>query len=133
MQARTRGFQQKVLLEYAAYRLYNLITPLSFRARLANIDYRRRQTAGRTPRRVGFFIEDFSDVAKRNGLDRRHAGALVPLSQLDPAAGARFGLFEDMISNYDWSMRAGPAGEDCCHNARLADGRRGGRSITGAL
>ena len=35
----TPGFQQKVLLEYAAYRLYNLMSPLSFRARLANIDY----------------------------------------------------------------------------------------------
>jgi hypothetical protein len=24
-----------------------------------------------------------------------------------------------MISNHDWSMRAGPAGKDCCHNAEL--------------
>jgi hypothetical protein len=29
----------KVLLEYSAYRLYNLMTQQSFRARLANIDY----------------------------------------------------------------------------------------------
>ena len=36
---RSEGFQQKVLLEYAAYRLYNLMTPLSFRARLATVDY----------------------------------------------------------------------------------------------
>jgi hypothetical protein len=28
-----------------------------------------------------------------------------------------------MISNYDWSMRAAPKGEDCCHNGRmLTDG-----------
>ena len=24
-----------------------------------------------------------------------------------------------MIGNLDWSMRAGPAGEGCCHNSRL--------------
>ena len=33
------SFQQYVLLEYAAYRLYNLLTPRSFRVRLANITY----------------------------------------------------------------------------------------------
>jgi hypothetical protein len=24
-----------------------------------------------------------------------------------------------MIANHDWSMRAGPAGRECCHNAEL--------------
>jgi hypothetical protein len=28
-------------------------------------------------------------------------------------------LFQDMIANHDWSMRAGPAGKPCCHNAEL--------------
>ena len=36
---RDAAFQQKLLLEYSAYRLFNLMTPQSFRARLANIDY----------------------------------------------------------------------------------------------
>ena len=118
---RDAGFQQKVLLEYSAYRLYNLITPLSFRARLANIDY--VDDSGRPYiSRVGFFIEDFDDVGKRNGLRDAHAPSLIPLSQIDPAAGARFGVFEYMISNYDWSMRAAPKGEECCHNGRLLAG-----------
>jgi hypothetical protein len=118
---RDNGFQQKVLLEYAAYRLYNLMTPLSFRARLANIDY--VNDDGRPYiSRVGFFIEDFDDVAKRNGMRDAHMGSMVPLSQLDPAAGARFAVFEYMISNYDWSMRAAPQGEECCHNGRLLAG-----------
>ena len=64
---REAGFQQKVLLEYSAYRLYNLMTEQSFRARLANIDY---VDANGRPyvSRVGYFIEDFDDVAKRNGM-----------------------------------------------------------------
>jgi len=118
---RDAGFQQKVLLEYSAYRLYNLMTPLSFRARLANIDY--VDDSGRPYiSRVGFFIEDFDDVAKRNGLRDAHAPSLIPLSQIDAAAGARFGVFEYMISNYDWSMRAAPKNEECCHNGRLLAG-----------
>jgi hypothetical protein len=115
---RSDSFQQKVLLEYSAYRLYNLMTPESFRARLANIDY--LDESGRPYiSRVGFFVEDFSDVAKRNGMTQAHMGALVPLEQIDPTAGARVALFEDMISNYDWSLRAGPQGTECCHNTRL--------------
>jgi hypothetical protein len=115
---RSPEFQQKVLLEYSAYRLYNLMTPESFRARLANIDYL-DETGRPYISRVGFFVEDFGDVAKRNGMTQAHMGAVVPLAQIDPAGGARFAVFEDMISNYDWSMRAGPKGTECCHNARL--------------
>jgi hypothetical protein len=119
---RDPGFQQKVLLEYSAYRLYNLMSPVSFRARLANIDY---LDAKGTPvvSRLGFFIEDFGDVAKRNGLKVAKMGSVVPLQQIDPVSGARFAVFEYMISNYDWSMRAAPQGEECCHNGRmLTDG-----------
>lgn len=122
---RSPEFQQKVLLEYSAYRLYNLMTPLSFRARLANIDY---LDNGRPyVSRIGFFLEDLDDVAKRNGVVSAHMGSLVPLQQIDPASGARFAVFEYMISNYDWSMRAAPKGEECCHNGRmLTDGTPGG-------
>jgi hypothetical protein len=115
---RSADFQQKVLLEYSAYRLYNLMTPQSFRARLANIDY--IDEAGRPYiSRVGYFLEDFGDVAKRNGMTNAHMGTVVPLQQIDAAGGARLAVFEYMISNYDWSMRAGPKGDECCHNARL--------------
>jgi len=121
---RTADFQQKVLLEYSAYRLFNLMTPLSFRARLANIDY--QDEAGKPfVSRVGFFIEDFDDVAKRNGMKDAHQGSLVPLQSLDSAAGGRFAVFEYMISNYDWSMRAATKGDECCHNGRLLTGTPG--------
>jgi hypothetical protein len=122
---RDPGFQQKVLLEYASYRLYNLMTPLSFRARLATIDY--VDASGRPfISRAGFFIEDFDDVARRNGMRDAHAPSTVPLQQIDPVAGARFAVFEYMISNYDWSMRAAPQGEECCHNGRLLAGAPSG-------
>jgi hypothetical protein len=121
---RDAAFQQKVLLEYSAYRLYNMMTQQSFRARLATIDY---VDANGRPyvSRVGYFIEDFDDVAKRNGMTNAHMGSLVPMQQIDATAGARFAVFEYMISNYDWAMVAALKGEECCHNARLMSASAG--------
>ena len=112
------SFQQHVLLEYAAYRLYNRLTPASFRARLATVDY--VDGNGRPyVSRVGFLIEDKDDVARRIGQRSAAVGDRVGSSRLEPRAAARFALFQYMIGNLDWSMRAGPAGEGCCHNSRL--------------
>ena len=111
--------QQHILLDYAAYRMYNLLTLRSFRARLADVDY--RGPDGRPIiSRIGFFIEDERDVAKRNGLHQVKAPeARIPVEALSPSDAARYALFEHMIGNHDWSMRAGPEGEECCHNAKL--------------
>jgi hypothetical protein len=112
------SFQQYVLLEYAAYRMYNLLTPTSFRVRLANIDY--RDANGRPIiSRIGYFLEDLSDVAHRNGLKVVHAGERIPVSYLSAVDAGRYALFEHLLANHDWSMRAGPVGKDCCHNAEL--------------
>ena len=112
------SFQQKVLLEYSVYKMYNLLTPHSFRVRLANIDY-----LGPDGRpiisRIGYFLEDLSDVAKRNGMKQTHAPNIIPASDLSGPDAARYALLQDMVANHDWSMRAGPAGHECCHNAEL--------------
>ncbi|MGE5562821.1 MAG: hypothetical protein ACM3ZV_05855 [Bacillota bacterium] len=112
------SFQQNVLLEYAAYRMYNVLTPHSFLVRLASVDY--RDASGRSiVDRVGYFLEDLGDVAKRNGLKETRAPNLIPVGDLSPPDAARYALFQDMIANHDWSMRAGPEGKPCCHNAEL--------------
>lgn len=117
-----------VLLEYAAYRLYNVLTPKSFDARLATITY--REPDGKpVATRPGFFIEDIKEVARRNGLAEAHGGVRVPLTTLSAPDSALYGLFQHMIANHDWSMRAGPAGEDCCHNAKLIGGLAPGQAI----
>jgi len=115
------GFQQHLLLEYAAYRMFNLISPLSYRARLATVDY--IEPDGRPlASRYGFFIEDTGDMARRNGLQQARTGDRVPSAQIEPRQAARVAMFQYMIGNLDWSMRAGPAGEGCCHNGRLLAG-----------
>jgi len=112
------GHQQYVLLEYAAYRMLNLLSPTGLRARLGSFDY--ADTGGRvTESRIGFFVEDPDDAASRNGLKEIRTTGRIGVAQLDPAAAARAALFEYMIGNTDWSMRAGPANDTCCHNFRL--------------
>lgn len=112
------GFQKYPLLEYSAYRMYQQLTPLGLRARLADIDYRNED--GKTAvHRYGFFLEDVSDAAKRNGLKEIHAPERIAVTTLSPRDAARYALFQHMLGNHDWSMRAGPQGDDCCHNAKL--------------
>jgi hypothetical protein len=112
------SFQQYVLLEYSTYLIYNQLTPASFRARLATIDYVDEANRPITTR-VGYFLEDVDDVASRNAMRHAVTADRISSSQLKPADAARVALFEYMIGNMDWSMRAGPVGEGCCHNTRL--------------
>lgn len=117
----SEGFQQHLLLEYSAYRIFNLISPLSYRARLATVDY--VEANGRpVTTRWGFLIEDLDDLARRNALTPARVGDRIAKEQLEPMQAGRVALFQYMISNFDWSMRAGPAGEGCCHNHRLLAG-----------
>jgi len=115
---RAASFQRHVLLEYAAYRMLDTLTPASLRVRLASIDY--AEANGRLlVSRAGFLIEDPEDSARRNGLREIRLVARIPPGRLDPAAAARAALFQYMIGNLDWSMRAGPMGDSCCHNFKL--------------
>ncbi|HEY0629367.1 MAG TPA: hypothetical protein VGD23_08565 [Sphingomicrobium sp.] len=116
------GFQQHLLMEYATYRMLNQLSPLSYRARLATVDY--AEPSGKvSTSRWGFLIEDVGDVARRNGLTEARVGDRILSTQLEARQAARVALFQYMIGNLDWSMRAGPPGEGCCHNSRLLSGQ----------
>ena len=119
---RSEAYQQHLLMEYSAYRIFNQLTPLSYRVRLATVDYAESDGKVSTSR-WGFFIEDLDDLAKRNGLTEARVGDRVTSAQLEAQQAARVALFQYMIGNLDWSMRAGPAGEGCCHNSRLLTGQ----------
>jgi hypothetical protein len=98
--------------------MLNQLTPRSFRVRLASIDY--QDGTGRPMfTRYGFFIEPLKDLARRNGMRPLQTGAMIPVQDLSPADSTRYALFEHMIANHDWSMRAPSAGKACCHNAEM--------------
>lgn len=111
-------YQQDVYLEYSAYHLYRALTPQSFNVRLAKVDYATEDGQSITTR-YGFFLEDISDVARRNGQSRFKGAKKISQTQLDPEAAARFAVFQYMISNLDWAMTANAGDRECCHNSRL--------------
>jgi len=116
------GYDQHIVLEYLAYRLYNLVTPMSLRVRAAEVTYKSgADDPGLT--RFGYLIETVNAAADRNDRDELAAvSRQVSKSQLDPKATAMATLFEYMIGNLDWEYLAGPPGS-CCHNAKLIAAR----------
>lgn len=120
--------EQTLLREYAAYRLYNLVTPESLRVRLARVTY--IDDGKEVANRLGFFIEDADDAARR--LERKEIDTGdISVSWLDQQDAARYALFQYMIGNTDWSMVLGPQGDNCCHNSRLlGDDKAARRSLT---
>ena len=110
------GFDQFLLKEYAAYRLYNQLTDKSLKVRLARIRY---VDAGKlVAERMGFFIEDIDDAGRRLGMKKVEASG-IRTSALNREDAARLTLFQYMIGNLDWDMTHGPTPNECCHNSKL--------------
>jgi hypothetical protein len=115
-----QSYEQLVVLEYLAYRLLNVITPLSYRVRAVNVTFIDTDHRRGNDTHFGYLIEDEHEVAHRNHLHALNVGTgVINASELDGAGASRFALFEYMISNLDWDMVAGPQGASCCHNAKL--------------
>ena len=108
--------EQTMLREYAAYRLYNLVTPESLQVRLARVTYMDGDQAVTT--RLGFFIEDADDAARRLGMKEVNIGDIA-VNAINRQDSARYGVFQYLIGNTDWAMVVGPDPLDCCHNTKL--------------
>jgi len=105
-------YEQFIYREYLAYRIYNTLLPhQAFRARLAKVSYIDRVSGKPSGTRVGMFLEDEGDVAKRM------EGRVVELQRLlfenlDSDALMPMMIFEYMIGNTDFSIYA-------LHNVRI--------------
>jgi hypothetical protein len=112
------AYEQRVVLEHLAYRMYNVITPMSFRVRSAEVTYRDGPSA-KGVTRFGYVLEDLNDLADRNDVKALDlASKQFTPAQFDQHAAARAALFEFMIGNLDWDFTAGPKDTTCCHNSR---------------
>jgi hypothetical protein len=109
-------YDQYVLQEYLVYRVYNLLTDLSFRARLARVTYVDSDGKRDSLTRYGFLLEPLDAMARRNGWQALRVPA-VPPQIVDPQSLALVGVFQYMIGNPDYSLFSVEPGEDaCCHN-----------------
>jgi len=100
-----RGNQNYVLEEYLIYRVYNLLTERSFRARLARVTYVDAQGKHPPDMRYAFFVEDDDRMARRAKADVLEQKG-VSQNDVDPEQMTLVAVFQYMIGNTDFAVSA---------------------------
>lgn len=99
----SNSFKEFVKKEYIVYKLYNLISPYSFRVRLCNITYADSKKPEDSSTHYGFLLESIKDVGKRND-KKEYKGLIRNQEALDKDNLDKLVLFEYLIGNLDWSI-----------------------------
>lgn len=114
--------QTNLLQEYAAYKIFNLLSDVSYRVRLLRIAY--TDTEGELPEsafdQYGFVIESAAELAERVGGELVQETGVM-LSTLDDRQAATVYIFQYLIGNTDWSLVMADEDDTCCHNGDLLD------------
>lgn len=93
-----------VVREYLVYKLYNLITDRSFRARLVRVVYADSEKGKDTDPLYGMLLEDEDHMAQRNSCELLKINGLRP-NKTEPDPFLTMAVFEFMIGNTDWSVQ----------------------------
>jgi len=92
-----------VTREWMIYRIYNLVTPKSFKARLVSVELYDTKKKKSTSPFYGILLEDDKQMAKRN------EDVLIKLQlrpeQTDSMDFLKMAVFEYLIGNTDWSVQ----------------------------
>jgi hypothetical protein len=91
-----------VLKEYLAYKMYNAVTPLSFRVRLMRVSFEDTQGKIKKYTTWGFFIEDVDAMAKRN--KTKEFEFATEQKRTEQERMTLVALFQYLIGNTDWSV-----------------------------
>ncbi|MCH7853315.1 MAG: hypothetical protein IIB76_03180 [Proteobacteria bacterium] len=112
--------EKNTLEEFAAYKIFNLISDMSYRVRLLRVAYTDTDEPGKGKllQRYGFLIESESQLAARTGGKPVRVDGLLRRS-LDENQAAVVFVFQYLIGNTDWSLVTGDDEEICCHNGDL--------------
>jgi hypothetical protein len=108
-------YEQALLREYLAYRIFNLMTDASFRVRLMRVKYIDSGEKNREQETFAFLIEHDKQLAKRIGLDQNEIEA-TEIGYLDRAHTNLASVFQYLIGNTDFSPIRAAEGLPCCHN-----------------
>ena len=108
--------------EYATYRIFNLLTPTSYRVRPVRVTYNDtgNRTKSKAATRYGFLIESADNLAQRTGSGVPELEG-VRLSRMDPDHMALVYVFQYLVGNTDWSLVTGDGSSYCCHNGLLLE------------
>lgn len=94
--------ERLVLMEYLTYKIYNLLTDMSFRVRLAQMTYKDKNNKTKPYTQYAFFIEDVDDMAKRNNCREYEKSAAAVYTNRNQTLV--MSVFQYMIGNLDWSI-----------------------------
>jgi hypothetical protein len=95
-----------VIREYLIYKLYNLISPRSFKARLAQVEFEDSLGKRKPETHYCFLLEDDKEVAKRNN-GFIWEQTMVPMTNTDRAEFKKITVFQYMICNEESTVNDG--------------------------
>jgi hypothetical protein len=113
-------YESDVLEEYAAYRIFSLLSDVSYRVRLVHLTFNDTDDELKEAYRKshGFLIEPLEQLVSRvDGSLSELTG--ISLRQLDENQAALVYVFQYLIANTDWSFVTAEQDEYCCHNIEL--------------
>jgi hypothetical protein len=103
--------KQYLLKEFIIYKIYNILTDMSFRVRLLNLKWQDTTNKGKSLTEYAFLLEDSKDLAQRNGCAEMKQ-VKIKTEATDRKQMTLVAIFEYMIGNTDWAVPAN-------HNTKL--------------
>ncbi len=98
-----RDYEQYIIQEYLAYRLYNVLTESSFRVRLARMTYVDTGGKGDSITKYTFFVEHADQLAARHRMTTLDEQG-ISQDTVDPDMLTLMLVFQYVIANTDWSV-----------------------------
>ena len=99
----TSSGEQLLLDEYLVYKMYNLLTDMSFKVRLVKVNYKDTRGRMKSYSQYAFFIEDIDDMAKRNKC-KEVQDQMFHTEKTNREQMTLVTLFQYLIGNTDWSV-----------------------------
>lgn len=100
----TRTADEKLVLkEFLVYKIYNLLSDMSFKVRLLRINFTDTRRKIKSYTQYGFVIEDVDDMAKRNNCKEVDKPAFQQ-ERTDRQQMTLVTIFQYMIGNTDWAV-----------------------------
>jgi len=97
----SEDYQNYALIEYLAYKTYNVLSDYSYRVRLVNVTYRDTEQIYPDIKKFGFLIEDDDHMAKR--IQGQVSDKLIwSADSCDEKVVDIFSFYQFMIGNTDW-------------------------------
>jgi len=115
---KSAAYRRYLNQEFIVYKILNILSEYSFRVRKLEITYRKSSGGEPDELHSAFVIESAKRAAARLGMKTIKVDS-VKVSQLETQQLSIYALFQFMIGNTDWSVRKGPANEECCHNGKV--------------